>query len=72
MATITITVPDAVVPRILTAFGHWDPVNIGTWIPADQVAMKAALKDFAKQQVLSYESGQARIAAAASVSAEVW
>jgi hypothetical protein len=74
MAAITITVPDAVVPRILVAFGHWgtDPATLGIWVNADAPAMQAAIKAWVKQQVLQYEANLAQTTKATTVNAEVW
>ena len=41
MATLTITVPDAVVPRIRTAFGH---SVAGVWTDATVVEVQDATK----------------------------
>jgi hypothetical protein len=47
MASLTITVPDAVVPRILAALGAATAADVTTWI-----------KQQVKQQVASYEATQ--------------
>lgn len=77
MANITITVPDAAVPRILNAMGSWvyDPANPSTppvWTPATNAQAVAQVKAYVKQKVRDYEAQQAQITKAATVDAEVW
>ena len=56
MATLTITVPDAVVPRIREAFGHLaTPVRTSPWIPATVLEVQNAIKTFVKEKVVAYE-----------------
>jgi hypothetical protein len=71
MATLTITVPDAVVPRIRTAMGHFD-VPTNTWIDATVVEVQAAIKVFIKSKVIEYESTQQAMATRGQVSGEIW
>lgn len=73
MATLSITVPDAVVPRIKTAMGHWDNTVIpAVWIDATLTDVQVAIKAFIKSQVINYETTQAAIAKNAAVSGESW
>lgn len=71
MATLTITVPDAAVPRIKTAMGHRDP-NTQLWVDATVSDVQTAIKTFIKSQVINYETTQAAMAKNASVSSETW
>jgi len=71
MANLTITIPDAVVPRIRTAMGHFD-VPTATWVDATVNDIQAAIKVFVKQRVIEYESAQQAMATRSSVSGETW
>ena len=71
MASLTITVPDAVVSRILTAMGHLDPTT-QQWVDATQADVTAAIKQLVKAQVINYETTQQAMATRTSVSKEVW
>ena len=71
MATLSITVPDAVVPRIRTAMGHTDPI---TQVRTDATLQEVqdAIKNFIKAQVINYESGVEAILKRDQVSGEIW
>jgi len=56
MAQLTITVPDAVVPRIRAAFGRRDINNPAVWVPATVVELQDAIKDFVRERVVNYET----------------
>lgn len=71
MANLTITVPDAVVPRIRTAMGHTDPIT-QVRIDATLQEVQDAIKNFIKAQVINYESGVEAILKRDQVSGEVW
>jgi len=71
MAQLSITVPDAVIPRIRTAMGHRDSLN-GPWIDATVVEVQAAIKQFIKAQVINYETTQAAQVKNTEVSQENW
>ena len=61
MATLTITVPDAVVTRIRDAFGHHElPVRTSPWIPATLAEIQTAIKSFIKEKVVAYEGATIR------------
>ena len=74
MATISITIPDATVPRIRAAFGKWgtDPETLGTWVPATAAEVVAAIKEYAKNRVRDYEAQQAALTVHQSVTNENW
>ena len=62
MATLTITVPDVVVPRIKAAFGDGSTVTtIQDWI-----------KQLIKDKVAGMESQTQAITTAANVQKEIW
>jgi hypothetical protein len=69
VAVLTITVPDSVVPRIRTAFGH--SVG-GVWTDATVVEVQDATKVWIKQRVIEYESAQVAMQKRSDVSGEVW
>ena len=71
MATLSITVPDAVVPRIRTAMGHTDPITLQR-IDATVQEVQDAIKTFIKAQVINYESGVEAATVRNAVSGEVW
>lgn len=71
MAQLTITVPDAVVPRIKTAMGHFQG-SPAVWVDATVSDVQDAIKNFIKAQVVNYETTQAAIAKNSSVSSEQW
>jgi hypothetical protein len=71
MANLTITVPDTVVPRIRTAFGHLD-IPTDTWIDATVTEVQDAIKAFCKSRVIDYETLQVNNVKRAQVSGEVW
>ena len=56
MAQLTITIPDAVVQRIKTAFGRTDPQNPTQWIDATVADVQGTIKAFVKGQVVNYET----------------
>ncbi len=65
MATISITIPDASVARVRTAFGHWssdlgDPV----WIDATNNDVRDELTNYVRGKTRQYEE---RIAAQVAV-----
>lgn len=65
MASITITVPDAVVPRIRAAFGAPGPA-------ATVAQVEVRIKDFVKNIVKQYEAQQEADSVKVTVDAEVW
>ena len=67
MPSLTITVSQANLPRLLAAFSvRADPA--GNPIPADAETVRTAIMDFVKQRVKNYESGVAQQQAAATIS----
>jgi hypothetical protein len=54
MASLTITVPDALVQRIRAAFGHNDLQ--GNRVPATPEEILMVLKSFVKGRVVEYET----------------
>lgn len=70
MADFTITVPDAVVPRIRDAFGTKE-AN-GTITPATLDQVRAAVKEFMRRRVLEFEASEAALAKRAEVEDEQW
>lgn len=72
MASLTITVPDAVVPRIRVAMGREDPSNPGTRINATVEDIQTAIKQFIKSQVINYETTLAAMQKRDTVSQETW
>lgn len=71
MATLNITVPDAVVPRIRDAFGHNDLVT-GVRIPATVSEVTDALKAYVKGVVLEYETAKQANTTRNNISQEDW
>lgn len=71
MAQLTITIPDAVVPRIRTAMGHTDPTTQQR-VDATVQEVQDAIKNFIKAQVINYETTQAAMATNSQVSSEQW
>lgn len=71
MAQFSITIPDALVPRIRKAFGHWDSAQ-GAWVDATAQEVLVNIKAFIKGQVSSYEATVASKNAADSVTNENW
>lgn len=66
MATLTITIPDAQVPRVLEAFGT--NIILGQPnTPATPAQVRQKLAEYVKTVVQHYEMEQARIAAASGV-----
>ncbi len=61
MATLTITIPDANVTRVRTAFGHLN--GSSTWVPATTQEVQNALTAYLRREVRSYEEGLAQQAA---------
>jgi len=70
MAQLTITVPDAVIPRIRTAMGHKD--SNGQWVDATLGEVQTAIKGYIKSQVINYETTQAATVKSTEVSQEIW
>ena len=71
MASMTITVPDAVVPRLRQAFGRNDP-STGNRIPATVAEIEAAIKSWTKGIVLEYETSVAANIKRDAVGGEIW
>ncbi len=71
MATLTITVADALVPRIRTAFGHNDPVT-GVRILATVAEIQDELKALIKGRVLEYETLLVANQKRSDVGSETW
>ena len=71
MATLTITVPDTIVPRLRAAFGRENPATGGR-IPATNEEIQATLKSWVKGITLEYETAQAANIKRAAVGAEDW
>jgi hypothetical protein len=73
MANLTLTVPDALVPRILAAFGQTDPIS-GANTPALPADVVADFKAVIMARVTDYEAQQARRLAAAKATTDlkVW
>ena len=71
MASLTITIPDAVVPRIRTAFGHFE-ASPPVWVDATVTEVQDAIKNFVHSKVIDYETTQNAIADRAAKSGEVW
>jgi hypothetical protein len=65
MANFTITLPDAVVPRIRAAFGDGKQ-------PASVADVQAAIKTFIQRRVVDFEAQQAEDSARRTVGAEQW
>ena len=68
MAQLTITVPDAVVPRIRTAFGHDSESG---WVLATVTELQAAIRGYVQSRVRDYEGAAARAQAQGVVDDEV-
>jgi len=70
MATFTITVPDAVVPRVLNAYGTkvMQPDGTLVWTPATAAQMPAIMRKVIQAQVALIQSQQS----AEAVNNEVW
>lgn len=71
MASLTITIPDEVVPRIRAAMGTNDPVT-GDRVPATVAEVQTAIKQFVKSQVINYETTLSAMAKRDEVSNETW
>lgn len=71
MATLTITVPDTVVPRIRAAFTVVDLVTGNTKQPT-VADIQDALKDYLKLKVLEYEARLEAQAKREQISQEAW
>ena len=72
MATFSVTVPDAVVARIRTAFGHFDNSVPPIWIDGTVADVQAACKALLKSGVLEYEVRAAALTQRDTNNAEVW
>ena len=70
MANLTITIPDAIVPRIQAAFGHSD--DLGGWVPASLQEVKDAIRGHVKGKVVSYEGNLAAAQSTSATNAEAW
>ena len=71
MANLTVTIPDAVVPRIRKAFGSRDPTTLQR-IDADMPAVLERVKSFIKSQVIEYEISEGAKTKRDEISKEVW
>jgi len=71
MASLTITVPDAVVTRIQAAFGHIDPITL-LFVPATVTEIQAAIKNFVKARVIDAEVATTATTKRTDVSSEGW
>ena len=67
MANLTITIPDANLTRVRTAFGHEDPVT-RQWVLATQAEVQSRVTAMVRSEVKNYERRLAREAADAGVS----
>ena len=56
MAQLTITIPDAAVPRIRRAFGRLNPLT-NEWADATAAEVLEVIKTTIKSRVLEYELG---------------
>lgn len=72
MASFIVTVPDAVVPRIQQAFGHFDGSLPPTWILGTVADVQAFVKNDIKSRVLEYETSQTAQTKRDAVNGEVW
>lgn len=73
MATFSFTVPDAIVGRILAAFGSWDITTVPpVRVPATPAEIRGVLKNLLKSTTLEYEAGQTALAKRDEVNAEIW
>lgn len=70
MANITLTVPDAAVPRIRDAFGH--PNLDGTRTPATVAEVQATLQNYIKGCVVEYETAKQAMATRNAIGQENW
>ena len=71
MATLSITIPDAYVPRVKTAFGHRDP-NTQAWVDATTQEVLDALKAYTKGRTIDYETTVNATVDRQNKSQEVW
>ena len=67
MANLTITIPDANLTRVRTAFGHEDVVT-HEWVLATQAEVQSRVTAMVRSEVKNYERRLAREAADAGVS----
>jgi hypothetical protein len=72
MAVLSVTIPDAVVPRIREAFGHQDPNNPTVRIPATVADVQAAVKGYLKSRVIDFEIGEQADVTRLTKSGENW
>lgn len=70
MASITITVPDRLVPRIRAALGRTD--LSGVRVPATVAELQDRLLSYIRAQVLEYEARQQDETTRATLSTEDW
>lgn len=70
MANLTITVPNAIVPRIQAAYGHRDVNNPTVWVPATVAEIQEAIKAVIREKVINYETTAAAEADRVTRSAE--
>lgn len=71
MATLSVTIPDAVVPRIQAAFGHLDPIT-HLLVLATVADVQAAIKTHLKNRVTDFEASNSAETTRTSVDAEAW
>lgn len=67
MATVSITVPDALVPRVVAAMRASYPQYASL---TDAAAFKAVTADYWRGVLIAYETGQAQAQAQATVAAQ--
>lgn len=72
MATFTVTIPDATVPRIRASFPKIDPQNVGKTIPATPAQVIDEIKIWLKAHVEDYEADQAAVTKRDTVRNETW
>jgi hypothetical protein len=71
MAQFTLTIPDAVVPRIRAAFGHFD-IETATWINATLGEVQTRLLAFLKENVIAYETTEQAKIHRQTLTEETW
>lgn len=72
MASLTINVPDELVPRIRAAFGKWDNLDPTLRIPATAAELQAAIKAFVRATTLEFETGEAAKTKRSELNGENW
>lgn len=72
MAQFIVTVPDATVARIRTAFGHFNTAAPPVWIDATVAEIQTACKNMLRSGVIEYEVNASAQTKRDAVNQEQW